>query len=379
MKILMLAWKDLNHPKKGGAEVVTDIYLKSLVKSGHEVTLFTAKYKDSKSQEKFNGYKIIRNGNSLSVYPKGLLYATKNQKDFDIIIDQVNTIPFFTPLTIKKEKRVAFFHQLCKNIWFYEKSFPLSAIGYLAESLYLKLYATTKTLTWNVYTVSPGEKGTITFEVIILEREECGDFEISNFFRAWSDQEEWKESNTIIVNVKDECPPEPFCGDDICNNGETCSTCPEDCGACPPIPPCDCCPCPGCYISDCYCSTNECDCGGEVIINPEEEDEEECNEKCEDEEECNEDNSDNLKIFCETNWKCSQWGECVNGFITRECFDENQCDTVYNKPYEQSACNEQVLSTQYVEKKVANLNWIWIALGIILFIALLIILILLIA
>ena len=239
--------------------------------------------------------------------------------------------------------------------------------------------ATTKTLTWNVYTVSPGEKGTITFEVIILEREECGDFEISNFFRAWSDQEEWKESNTIIVNVKDECPPEPFCGDDICNNGETCSTCPEDCGACPPIPPCDCCPCPGCYISDCYCSTNECDCGGEVIINPEEEDEEECNEKCEDEEECNEDNSDNLKIFCETNWKCSQWGECVNGFITRECFDENQCDTVYNKPYEQSACNEQVLSTQYVEKKVANLNWIWIALGIILFIALLIILILLIA
>jgi hypothetical protein len=32
-------------------------------------------------------------------------------------------------------------------------------------------------------------------------------------------------------------PPPPYCGDGICNNGETCSSCPEDCGPCPPPPP----------------------------------------------------------------------------------------------------------------------------------------------
>lgn len=32
-------------------------------------------------------------------------------------------------------------------------------------------------------------------------------------------------------------PPVPYCGDGSCNNGETCSTCPGDCGGCPP-PPC---------------------------------------------------------------------------------------------------------------------------------------------
>ncbi|MFA5724197.1 MAG: glycosyltransferase family 4 protein [Candidatus Pacearchaeota archaeon] len=146
-RILMLAWKDMFHPKKGGAEVVTDIYLKSLVKSGHKVTLFTAKYKCSKSNEKYNGYNIIRSGNSLGVYLKGLLYAKKNENKFDIIIDQVNTVPFFTPLLIKKNKRVAFFHQLCLNIWFYEMPFPISLIGNLSERIYLKLYSNTKTFT----------------------------------------------------------------------------------------------------------------------------------------------------------------------------------------------------------------------------------------
>jgi len=36
------------------------------------------------------------------------------------------------------------------------------------------------------------------------------------------------------------CPPAPTCGDQSCNGSETCSTCPGDCGACPPV-------CLGCY------------------------------------------------------------------------------------------------------------------------------------
>lgn len=144
MKILMLAWRDMKHPKMGGAEIVTDIYLKGLLKLGYEVTLFTAKYENSKDEEMFNGYKIIRKGRGIGVHFKGLIYAKKNEKEFDIIIDQINTIPFFTPLLIKKEKRVAFFHQLCKSIWFYESKFPISIIGYILESCYLKLYRNTR-------------------------------------------------------------------------------------------------------------------------------------------------------------------------------------------------------------------------------------------
>jgi len=30
MKVLMLAWRDAKHPKMGGAEIVSDVYLKGL-------------------------------------------------------------------------------------------------------------------------------------------------------------------------------------------------------------------------------------------------------------------------------------------------------------------------------------------------------------
>ncbi|MBR9704876.1 glycosyltransferase family 4 protein [Candidatus Pacearchaeota archaeon] len=146
MNILMLAWRDMLNPQKGGAEIVTDIYLKGLT-NNNKVTLFSSSYKNSKPNETYNNYNIIRKGNKLSVYYHGLKFAIHNQNNYDIIIDQVNTIPFFTPLTIPKNKRVAFFHQLCKNIWFYETN-PISAtMGYIAESIYLKLYNNTKTFT----------------------------------------------------------------------------------------------------------------------------------------------------------------------------------------------------------------------------------------
>lgn len=134
----------MKNPKKGGAEIVTDIYLSGLAKLGHEVVLFSAEFPNSKKEEIYNSYRIIRKGGQFTVHYYGLLYAIKNQKNFDIIIDQVNTIPFFSPLFIKKEKRIAFFHQLCLNVWFYETKFPLSLIGNLAERIYLKFYFNTR-------------------------------------------------------------------------------------------------------------------------------------------------------------------------------------------------------------------------------------------
>lgn len=147
MKLLMLAWRDMKHPQKGGAEVVTDIYLSGLAKRGHDVSLFSSYFPNAEKEENYNGYKIIRQGGKLGVYIKGLKYAKKHQEELDIIIDQVNTIPFFTPLLIKKSKRIAYFNQLCKNVWFYEAKFPIADIGYILESIYLKFYKNTRIIT----------------------------------------------------------------------------------------------------------------------------------------------------------------------------------------------------------------------------------------
>ena len=141
MKILMLAWRDMKHPKKGGAEVVSDIYLKGLSKK-HNVTLLSSKFKGCKEKEKYNGYNIVRIGNVVTVHLLGLLYA--KLKKYDIVIEQINTIPFLTPLIIPKSKRLLFIHQLARNVLYYEIPLTIAFLGNLVEWLYLKLYKNTK-------------------------------------------------------------------------------------------------------------------------------------------------------------------------------------------------------------------------------------------
>ena len=140
----MLAWRDMKNPLKGGAEVVTDIYCKGLVDKGHEVVLFASAFPNCAREETYNNYTILRKGGRLSVYWHASKYVIKNIKSFDYIIDQVNTLPFFTPLYVSKKKRIAFFHQLAMNVWFYETNFLIATIGICLEWLYLKLYMNTR-------------------------------------------------------------------------------------------------------------------------------------------------------------------------------------------------------------------------------------------
>lgn len=202
----------------------------------------------------------------------------------------------------------------------------------------------TNTLTWNAHSVSPGEKGIITIEVEAMDKGECENYTITNFFRAWSDQEYWKESNSVNLSVEDECEEECEC------------------------PPCEC-PCGGCYIDNC----DYCDDGCEDEPQNDEEEEEECDNGCKDKSK-----SKRIAEFCEPNWVCSSWGECVNGFMTRSCTDTNNCDADYGRPYEQTSCIEKAISTAYVLDNSSKGINIWVVMGIMTAIALLIILIILI-
>ena len=51
-----------------------------------------------------------------SVYPLSILhYLTKLKGKYDVVIDEINTIPFLTPLFINVP-HVAFIHQLAANV-----------------------------------------------------------------------------------------------------------------------------------------------------------------------------------------------------------------------------------------------------------------------
>lgn len=51
--------------------------------------------------------------------------------------------------------------------------------------------------------------------------------------------------------------------------------------------------------------------------------------------------------FCEPNWKCSEWEDCVNKIKERKCSDLNNCGVDYRKPFETTGCeNSEIMKTE---------------------------------
>lgn len=139
MKILWMTWKDLSHPQAGGAESINEEIAKRLARDGHEVVLLTSGFPGAESTKTKDGYKIVRMGNRYTVYWCAYRYYKKNLIGWaDLVIDEMNTMPFFCKF-YAREKNIMFVHQLCREIWFYQLSWPLNLIGYLLEPIYLWL------------------------------------------------------------------------------------------------------------------------------------------------------------------------------------------------------------------------------------------------
>jgi len=150
-KILWLNWRCWLNPAMGGAEVFTREVAKRWASLGNEITLFTSKFPGSKDEETVDGVRIIRAGGRFTVYKQAKKYYSKRfrQENFDIIIDEINTRPFFAQKFAKNEERViALIHQLAREYWFYETPFPVNYLGYhFLEDRWLKQYVDVPTVT----------------------------------------------------------------------------------------------------------------------------------------------------------------------------------------------------------------------------------------
>lgn len=147
MNILWLNWKDKSHPRFGGAEVVNEELAKRLVRDGHSVTFIVAGFFGAKPAEERDGFRIMRVGGRCSVYWHAYRLYKKEFRGWpDVVIDEMNTIPFFARF-YAREKTIMFVHQLCREIWFYQISFPFNIIGYLLEPLYLRLLSGSEVVT----------------------------------------------------------------------------------------------------------------------------------------------------------------------------------------------------------------------------------------
>ncbi len=139
MNILILNWRDVRHPRSGGAEVVTMEHARGWIGAGHSVTWLTAGYKGARHEEVYHGIKIIRHAGSLTIYLSVPLFLFLYGKTYDLVVDEVHGFPFFAPLCTKKPV-IVFIHEVAGEIWDYMFSFPKNTIGKLLERWYFHVY-----------------------------------------------------------------------------------------------------------------------------------------------------------------------------------------------------------------------------------------------
>ena len=133
-RILAVNWQDLKNPLSGGAEVHLQEILSRLGKWGHEVTLLCSGYDSGPSEATYDNLRVIRRGRRMNfnwVAPRHFRRLMAAEK-FDIILEDINKIPFYLPLFTKTPVLAVVPHLFATTV-FHEINFFLASYIYLME------------------------------------------------------------------------------------------------------------------------------------------------------------------------------------------------------------------------------------------------------
>lgn len=149
-RILFLNWKDIKNPSAGGAEALTDAFASELAKT-NDVTYITSSFPEASSEEYVNGYRILRKGTTKTTVLHAFFMQKALQKkySFDLIIDQVHGIPFFS-IWYKSHPSVAvLIHEIAGTLW---KNILPAPLGLFVDTIWLWLYKNQKFITISLST-----------------------------------------------------------------------------------------------------------------------------------------------------------------------------------------------------------------------------------
>lgn len=134
MRILVLNWQDSANPQAGGAELHLQQIFSRVVQRGHRVDLLCSGWASVQSRVNLDGIDVHRIG-TRHTYPfLAKRYYRKHlaRNEYDVVIEDLNKIPLYTPLWEVK-KLVALVHHLFGGTVFREATPPLAAAVWLSE------------------------------------------------------------------------------------------------------------------------------------------------------------------------------------------------------------------------------------------------------
>ncbi len=134
MTILIINWQDWHNRQAGGAEVYLYEIFSRLRRRGHRVILLCSRGAGQSPRELCDGVEIIRlgrRGNFNFLAPVGLSRVLRHTR-VDVVIDDLNKIPFYSPL-FTRAPVVGMPMHLFRQAIYEETNFLLATYVFLAE------------------------------------------------------------------------------------------------------------------------------------------------------------------------------------------------------------------------------------------------------
>ena len=136
MRLLVVNWRCPKNPLAGGAEVYLQEIFSRLVNRGHHVTLLSERFAGSEPEDVVEGIRIIRAGGKFTFnFTAGhLVGRLADALNADVVIDDLNKIPFYSPWHTKRPVLAILMH-LFRGSIFREALPPMAAYVWMAETI----------------------------------------------------------------------------------------------------------------------------------------------------------------------------------------------------------------------------------------------------
>ncbi len=141
MNILLVNWQDLRNPQAGGAEIHLFELFSRLAARGHRVRLVCSGFVGGSPREMVEGIEVHRTGtrHSFAVRGRGAVRRALRAEMPDVIVDDINKLPLFTPLLTDRPVYAMVPH-LFGTTAFDEVPWPMAAMVWIAERLIPLVY-----------------------------------------------------------------------------------------------------------------------------------------------------------------------------------------------------------------------------------------------
>jgi glycosyltransferase involved in cell wall biosynthesis len=138
----VVSYRDIRHPEFGGAEVILYEIFRRLVRQGHRASFITGHWPGAPREEEIDGLRIHRTGSAytFNFRAPALLRRLQARQPVDLVVEDINKIPFFTPLWQRRAPVLAVVPHLFGTTVFQQAPFPLALYVYLYERFIPRVY-----------------------------------------------------------------------------------------------------------------------------------------------------------------------------------------------------------------------------------------------